>query len=308
MCVSVVIVNYNAGQAILECIESIYDQSFEDSVEIIVVDNGSNDGSIDAITKRWSEIRVMRNGQNLGFGKAANIGIKNTTFNNILLANPDTKLAKNTLQELYSFLISNDKVWLCTCKIMNDDGSLKPSYSGEPSRLHSFLVATGLTSVIRGLQVTSRFLKFIGMSQFYFIARRQERDDIFEVPVSLGALMFFKKDRIAKVDFFTEDYFMYWEDVDLCLKIRKAGGKIFYNGKTSVAHQGGTFESGISSRQAVRLMVTHYYKSERLFWQNNLDIAAARKTILLLKIGLYIRRFLHMILPTRHKLLIPLPE
>ncbi|MBN1482179.1 glycosyltransferase family 2 protein [candidate division KSB1 bacterium] len=308
MAVSVVIVNYNAGQAIIECIESIFFQSFAEPIEIIVVDNNSRDGSVEAIVERWPGVHVIRNADNLGFGRAANLGIKASKYHYVLLANPDTALAPNTVQELYQQLMADEDVWLSTCKIVNENGSIKPSYSGEPSLIHSFLVATGITSVLRGLNLTSHLLKLPKKLQHESIARRRECDDIIEVPVSLGALMFFNKEYIARTGYFSEDYFMYWEDVDLSLKIRKAGGKIIYNGKTVVTHRGGSFETGVSSRQALQSMVNHYYNSERIFWQKNFHKVTAWQAHVLLNVGLFIRKLVHLVLPPKHKCLVPLPD
>ena len=308
MAVSVVIVNYNAGDAILECIESIFNQAFEAPIEVIVVDNDSSDRSVEEIILRWPHVQMIRNEQNVGFGTAANIGIKAATFEYILLANPDTRLTTNALHELYAHLSENENAWLSTCKIVNDDGSVKPSYSDVPSMLHSFVVATGITSVLRGLDWTSGLLKLPKKLQHNSISRRQARDDIIQVPASLGALMFFKKSRLAQVGCFTEDYFMYWEDVDLSLKIRKAGGKIYYNGKATVFHHGGSFDSGVSSRQAMRFMVTQYYKSERIFWKKHFTASTARRVNVLLSVGLVVRKLFHTLLPFQYKRHVPLPE
>lgn len=224
--VSIVIVNYNVKAYLANLLDSIKKGSTGLNVQVIVIDNASIDGSIDYVEKRHPENIYIRNKKNLGFGRANNQSIDLIDSPYTLLLNPDTIIQENTLSTLIEFMNSNRKVGLATCRLLNADGS----YSNDAIRN----VPNLWSALMRILGITELFpnSKFAGS---YFLAKEDPKE-VIDVPVISGSFMFIRSELFKQLNGFDDRFFMYFEDTDLCFRVKEAGYEIKYVPNTSIIH------------------------------------------------------------------------
>ena len=210
MDISIIIVNYNTAHFLKTCLDSILNQKNAD-YEIIVVDNGSTDNSFEILKDYENRITLIKNNENLGFGKANNIGAKIAKGDFLFLLNQDTEFTSDyDLKKITDFVKANKHYGLVSTKIteMKTKRETKPreTYPGEKIILHP----------LRGMPGTIAWV--------------------------LGAVMILPKEVYAKIHGFDEDFFLYGEDIDICLRVRKAGYKIGYLPEVEILHFGGCTE------------------------------------------------------------------
>jgi len=254
---SVIILNYNTKKLLLNCLNSIYNSKIKNyNIEIIVVDNNSVDGSVDAVLKfkklhqsksNISNLKLIKNTQNIGFAAGNNRGVLQARGRYILFLNSDTVLEKNTLQGQIKFMDTHPDYVASTCFVYLKNGKIDPaSHRGEPTPWSSFTYFAKLEKL---------FPKSKLFGQYHH--GWQDLTKVHAVPVVTGAFMMVKKKILDQIGLFDEAFFMYAEDVDLCLRINKAGHKIGFNPKVKVLHLKG--QSGRSKKSKSK---ANYY-----FWQ-----------------------------------------
>lgn len=225
----IVIVNYNTKNHLRRCLESITSKRWENDCHIVVVDNNSTDDSYEFIYKDFPKVDFLKNTKNLGFSKGSNIGIKSGKAGYYLLLNSDTKLNEGFIDNLLKIAKQNN--WgICTGKILNSDGSLQPNAGYLPTAVSLFLWLSGIDDFFS--------LFGVGLPSFHI------RDANFfsgdkDVGWVSGAAMLIKKKVFEQIGYFDEEIFMYGEDVDFCLRAKKAGFKIGWTDKTTLFHIGG---------------------------------------------------------------------
>lgn len=229
MDLSIIIVNYNVKEFLQNLLHSIDKATRNISHEIIIVDNGSDDGSIELLQQKFPKVKLIINKENLGFGKANNIGMKTAQGKYFLLLNPDTLLAEDTLHEMMHFLINTPEAGIAGCKILNLDGTLQLACRRSfPGPWTSFCKVTGLSSVFPKSKIFARYnLTYLDENQTY------------EVDAISGSFMMMKREVYEKTTGFDEDFFMYGEDLDLCYRIQKEGYKVFYVHSAQIIHYKG---------------------------------------------------------------------
>lgn len=226
--VTISIVSFNSGEYLLECLFSIKKIIKEVNIKVIVVDNASMDGSIETAKKEFPEFEYIINEENLGFSKANNIALKKATSEYLLILNPDSKLEKGTLNFMLEFMEKNPTVGAASCKVEKKDGSIDwASHRGFPTPVASIL-----------------YYGF-GNDVLYHLTNR-ELERTHEVDSIVGAFFLTRKSVLEKVGYFDEKFFMYGEDLDLCLRIKKAGYKVMYVPEVKILHYKGV-SSGLKS-------------------------------------------------------------
>lgn len=251
MDVSIIIVNYNTIQLLIDVLDSIFVTCKDVLFEIIVVDNHSIDNSEEICYKRYGEkIIFLPLDENVGFGRANNIGIKEAQGRNVFLLNPDTILLNNAIKILSDFLDSHDEVAVCGGNLYNVDK--------EPT--HSFL--RYLPSVFGELdQLTGyKLSKWCYGKSFEF----NHDNRPLHVGYITGADMMIKKIVLDEVGCFDPDFFMYFEETELTYRIRKAGYKIMSVPEACIVHLEGKSHSLKESRE--RMFLT----SRRLYYKKTL--------------------------------------
>lgn len=228
MDVSIIYVNWNSEAYIKESIESVYEHTHDIQFEIIVVDNASPRGNVDILKEQFPQITLIKSGKNLGFAGANNVGFKCSSGETILFLNPDTKLANPAINVMLRHLRELPDAGIVGCKLLNADLSLQTScIQTFPTILNQVLD----TDVLRDRWPHNPLW---GIGPLY-----AESMEPAEVEVVSGACLMIKRAAFERVSMFSEDYFMYAEDLDLCYKVAHAGYRIYYAGEGRVIHYGG---------------------------------------------------------------------
>jgi len=253
---SIIIVNYNVKEFLQNLIHSIEKASLNLTKEIIIVDNASDDGSVEFIREKFPQAKLIANQKNLGFGKANNIGLKQASGKYILLINPDTLVAEDTFEKMIKFFESNPEAGLAGCKILNPDGSLQLACRRSfPGPWTSFTKVTGLSSLFPNNKVFARYnLTYLDENKTY------------EVDAISGSFMMMLKEVYAKVGGFDEQFFMYGEDLDLCYRIQKSGFKVYYVHSTQIIHY-----KGESTKRSSLDETKVFYSAMHLFVKKHLS-------------------------------------
>lgn len=278
MDLSIIIVNYNVKEFLQNLIHSIEKASINLKKEIIVIDNASDDGSVEFIKDKFPDIKLISNNSNLGFGKANNIGLKQATGNYILILNPDTIVAEDTIEKMIKFFESNENIGLAGCKILNPDGTLQLACRRSfPGPWTSFTKVTGLSSLFPNSKIFARYnLTYLDENQTY------------EVDAISGSFMMMRKEVYEKVGGFDEQFFMYGEDLDLCYRIQKEGYKVYYNHSTQIIHY-----KGESTKRSSLDETKVFYSAMHLFVKKHLSSSFLVE--LILRSAIAVRSFIAFI-------------
>lgn len=233
MDISIVIVNYKNKGKVINCIESIKGSDLANiSYEIIVVDNNSGDDIIVDVQKRFKDISFIQSNENLGMGGGNNLGIEQAEGDNILILNPDTLVKKDSIKKMYEFLKKNDEVGIVGPKLIYPDGRLQNSCFREWKLLTPFYRRTFLGKINK--KHVDRFLMKdkIPPTPFY-------KGGGIKVDWIMGSCLLIKGSVLKKVGLFDERFFMYFEDTDLCRRVRQVGKKVVYLPDAIVVHDHG---------------------------------------------------------------------
>jgi GT2 family glycosyltransferase len=228
----IVIVNWNSGILADEAVQSIYNSANYHLVKnIFVVDNNSEDGSADRITPN-TKLQIIRNTSNEGFAKACNKGFELCKAEFTLLLNPDARLMENTLEACTTFMAKNNNVDILGCRLIDDNNNTMPSCSRFPTALRFFFDATGLSKI-----APSIFKPATIMTDW-------KHDESRYVDQVMGAFMFMRTKVFEKIGYFDERFFVYFEELDFSLRLKKHGGCTYYNKNITAFHKGeGTTQS-----------------------------------------------------------------
>ena len=218
MKLSIVIVNYNVKHYLWQCLDSVRRASKGLDVETWVVDNASIDDSITLLRKDFPEVHYIENTENVGFARANNQAIRQATGDLVLLLNPDTFVAEDTLADCIRFFTEHPKAGALGIHMINRDGSFAPeSRRGLPTPATSFYKVIGLCNLY---PTHPRFGR-------YYMGNLPENIDG-KIEVISGAYMMIRREALKQVKLLDEDYFMYGEDIDLSYRIAQAGWECWY--------------------------------------------------------------------------------
>jgi GT2 family glycosyltransferase len=242
--ISIIIVHYKVPECLREAIHSIYQAELNDQTEIIVVDNASNDNASQITKKEFPEVIWIQLKQNIGFGKACNIGAHHAKGRYILLLNPDTVISKTSLSVAYTLLERRSDIGLMGPKILNPDGTLQASCR------RSFPTPTVAISYFTGLSRLFPKSKLLSRYHMTFM----DQDQAGELEAISGSFMFLRRELFLDIGGFDEIFFMYGEDLDLCWRIREKGFKVWYEPATQIIHRKGRS----SAKNALRSRFAFY--------------------------------------------------
>lgn len=226
--VSIIIVNYNSFAHLQNCLESIIHHSQDIKYEIIVVDNNSTEGDVETITNHFNNIILIKNATNEGFARANNVGVNVATGKYLLILNNDTLFVENTIKKIFDFAESIKIHTIIGCKLINEDHSHQNSAYKFPLLMRHFAATFFLDKI---------FSQLDGINKYYFAIEEKKEPTI--VDSVIGAFIFITKEIFNKLDGFDERFFFYHEDTDLCYRLRKIGGSVYYYPETSITHYGG---------------------------------------------------------------------
>lgn len=226
---SAIVVNYNAGHLLRECIDCLLNCPL--GIEIIVVDNASLDQSLSFI-EDLEPVKIIRNPVNTGFATACNIGIAHASADYLLFLNPDCFFTRGTLNELLKHLKSSPNIGMVGGLLVNPDGTEQAGgRRAVPTPWRSFVRAFGLS------RFATRWPKLF----FDFDLHKQPLPSgPIEVEAISGACMLVKQEAIQDVGLWDEGYFLHCEDLDWCMRFRQRGWKILFIPSAKITHAAGT--------------------------------------------------------------------
>ncbi len=227
--ISVIIVNYNVQALLEQTVLSVYKAASNLNIEIIVVDNHSADESCNMIRRRFKDVILIDNQENVGFSRANNQGIEIAKGQHVLILNPDTVLSEDSLSKTHQYLLTHIDVGALGVRMIDGRGTFLPeSKRGLPTPMVAFYKMSGLAKLFPN---SKRF-------GAYHLSYLNEFEN-HEVDVLSGAFMMIKKKVLDEVGYFDESFFMYGEDIDLSYRIQKAGYKNAYFSETTIIHYKG---------------------------------------------------------------------
>jgi GT2 family glycosyltransferase/glycosyltransferase involved in cell wall biosynthesis len=253
--VSIVIVNWNVKEYLTDCLDSIKLHLKDYPHEVIVVDNNSQDGSVDEISINYPDVKLIVNKTNEGFAKANNKALKECSAEYIVLLNPDCIIKSNTIQIMVEFMEKNQRCAILGPKLVNENNTLQPSCRNFLANWHlalSHLVFKFLPAKYRGR----------------FIYEFSNHDTIREVDWMVGACLATRRKALEDVGGLDEDFFMFHEDTDWCYRFKKKGWKVIFNPEAVVIH----FGNKSSQKKWGDTFILKYLESKHIFIKKHYGI------------------------------------
>lgn len=268
---SVVVVTWNAMKYVRECLLSLQAEETV-SVEVIVVDNNSSDGTAELIQHEFPHFKLIRNSDNHGFSKANNVGIEQAHGKYICLVNSDVVVLQGCLEKLLLFMEDDPQIGLLGPQMVGPEGEVRRSCMRRPSIFNCLTRALALDR----LPLLSRALKSQMMSDF-------AHNQIQEVDVLNGWFWVVRREALASVGPLDERFFIYAEDLDWSYRFREAGWKVMFYPEAAAIHYGGASSSAAPVRFCIEMQ-----KAEFQYWQKHYSpwICSIHRAIVFLHHGL----------------------
>lgn len=255
MDVSIIIVNWNVKDLLERFLQSIFTYTRDVAAEVVVVDNASTDGSQEMLGRfdsAYENLHVIFNKENAGFSTANNQGMARASGRYVLFMNPDMELMENTPLLVRQYLDAHANVAAMACRLLYADGAGQPNVKRDPT----FWSQWWLLYKLHHLWQPPFFKRYLAKGFDY--AKEQPVEQV------MGACIAVRRSAMERIGGWSEDYFIWWEDVDLCKRIRRAGEVIMYAPVTRVLHyEGKSFAQQMSYAKQKRFnrgMLTYFKK------------------------------------------------
>lgn len=227
MDLSIIVVNYNGGKVIIDCLSSVLKETTRVDYELIIADNNSTDGSVGAIKELFPDVLLIENKENFGFAKANNCAIKESSGKYVLLLNPDTVILSGAIDKLFEFIESKPDAGAACGKAYNVDGTIQHTIGRFPSITNQIGSAISIH-------------KFLPNARLFQERIRSDRYYQHEHPVDwgLGAFLMIRREALDQIGLLDERFFMYAEERDYCYRLWKAGWKVYFSPEAEIIHIG----------------------------------------------------------------------
>jgi hypothetical protein len=255
---SIIIVNWNTRDLLRRCLESVGATVPPLSFEVIVVDNASTDGSPDMVAESFPDALLIRNPSNDGFAAANNLGLAKSNSKYVMLLNPDAELHPGAVQRMIDFADAHPEAAVVGPRLLNSDGSLQKNGQKFPTFAREFLHITKL-------------YRFMGSSfDRIYEWGRDDFDKTSEVDSVTGACMLVRSEAVKAVGLLDDIFFMYYEEVDWCYRMHRAGWKVYYLPDAVVTHHHGQASEKIG---LTKMRIA--YNSQFLYFRKHHGVAQA---------------------------------
>lgn len=272
MALDIIVVNYNSGGYILSCLKSIYQQDNARDYRVTVFDNGSADGSLARARRIYPDADFESSPTNLGFARAVNYVLKRTEAPYALLVNPDVVVLPGTIDRMRDFMDKNNSCGILGAEILNADGITQPTCRRFPTYYN---MVFGRRSIFRRLLPNNPVTR-----QYMYLD--QDRKKPQKVDFLEGSLMMIRRRALADTGLFDEDFFLYMEDADLCLRMANRGWETWWLPKAYAIH----FRGENFRKDNIRPMRHHSQGIYKFFLKHRRPGALSRA---LLKLSLFLR-------------------
>ncbi|HTW78142.1 MAG TPA: glycosyltransferase family 2 protein [Terracidiphilus sp.] len=261
---SIIVLCWNDRRVIADCMRSIYETTHSTELEVIVSDNGSTDGSIEFLRSTYPAVRVIENGRNLRFARGNNVGISSSRGEYVLILNPDTIIHEGTLDKMVAFADRHSQAGAFGCRVLNPDGSYQVSARPFAACRNEWIAALYLRSL-------GRLHRWFTADSYPGWKGTSER----EVDWVSGCFIFVRGALLKSISGFDEQFFYYYEDMDLCRRIRHSGYPILYSPDATITHLGGQSTKGRFPALAFILdgQITRYLYYNKYFGRKGLRAA-----------------------------------
>jgi GT2 family glycosyltransferase len=252
MDISIIIVNYRSWKPLQNCLESLLLINDSEIVfEVIVIDNFSNDDQFTTFKNRFKDYKFIQNNINSGYSNGCNIGARKAKGDYFLFLNPDTVISETALNTLFYTYKKNPEIGILSCLQVNKKNNFFNQKKVFPTFLQLFTVTKYLSKAVYQIKRDSFF---------------STNKELFYPDWTTGALIFMSRNWFEKAGGWNEDYWLYFEDVDICKKVKEQKGKIAVTNKTSIFHEHGgssriNFETEYISRTEVIISKHVYIKN-----------------------------------------------
>lgn len=228
MDLSIIVVSWNTKQLLDDCLASIYRETKNIELEIFVVDNASQDKSAEMVQEKYPQAKLIPNKGNRGFAAANNQALRQTKGSYVLILNPDTVIKNNAINKALAVLSERPEVGILGPKTYNKDGTVQRTVRRDPTLSASLFIAAKLQRIFPAAHALQNYYHHdFDYSREAYVEQVQ------------GSFMLARRAVLDKIGIFDEKFFIWFEEVDLCLRARCAGWKILYSPKAEIIHYGG---------------------------------------------------------------------
>lgn len=257
--VSIVIVNYKVESELIACVTSILKSKPKASIEIVVVDNDEEDNLKNRLKNEYRQVKYIKSPKNLGYGGGNNLGAKYANGDFLFFLNPDTTVFPNAVDELLTFIQNKENVGIVGPRLLNNDGDIMPQGTRTLGTLQGIIT----------LSFINKFFPRNNVSKDYFLADI-DKSKPYEVDTVAGTALLIQKDIFFKIKTFDENFFLYFEEFDICKRVRNAGFRIFVIPQAKVMHAW-----GVSTKKAEFDVNKVFEKSRFYYFKKHFGITSA---------------------------------
>jgi len=248
---SIIIVSWNVVDLLAACLKSIFERPNDTlRIEVIVVDSASTDDSVAMIQKRYPQVKLLPQSENLGFVRCNNLAFKIAQGRHILLLNPDTEIVGHALTHMVAYLDANLNVGIVGPRTLNSDGSDQSTRRRFPTLMIAFFESTWLQPYAPK-----------SLLDHYYVAESPD-DGVFDVDWVQGSALMARRDVCEQIGDLDEGYVMFSEELDWCKRAKNAGWRVVYLGSTQIIHHGGK-----STDQAVANRHIYFQESKLRYFR-----------------------------------------
>lgn len=256
---SIVTISYNTKNITLDCLESIIKYTKGITYEIIVIDNGSKDDSVDSLrrfSKKHAQVKLVDAGENLGFGRGNNLGASKAIGEYLLFLNSDTLFFDNALKEALENVKKNPSAGAYSCRLLNPDHTFQPSGGHFPS----FLNVIAWQFFVDDLPVVGELIPS-------FHPKKSQYDRNKNMDWVTGAFLMVRRDVFDEAGGFDKNIFMYTEEMELCYRLSKLGYRTHYTNEPAVIHLGGASGGSFLALTSEIKYMLYFWRKHMPLWQ-----------------------------------------
>ncbi len=256
---SIITISYNTKQIMLDCLESIIKYTKGITYEIIVVDNGSKDDSVDSLRRfsaKHAQVKLVDAGENLGFGRGNNLGASKASGEYLLFLNSDTLFFDNALKESLEKIKKHPDTGAYSCRLLNSDRSFQPSGGHFPSFWNVIAWQLGIDD----LPVARELIPS-------FHPKQSQYDKDKKMDWVTGAFMIIRRDLFEMVGGFDKNIFMYTEEMELCYRLAKLGHQTYYTNEPAIIHLGGASGGSVLALTSEIKYMLYFWRKHMPTWQ-----------------------------------------
>ena len=255
---SIIILNYNVKDLLLNCLESVFKDPSSKNWQVIVVDNASSDGSVEAVKKEFPGVELITSKENLGFSAGNNSAISKVKAPTVLFLNPDTEIVDGAISKSLEYLMTNPDIGAITCRVELPNGKLDySSHRGFPTPWNSFAYFSGLSKLFPKSPI------FAGYTASYLDTRTTH-----EIDCLTGAFLMVRKIAGDAISWWDKDYFWNGEDIEFCFNLKEKGWKILFFSEAKIIHYWKIAATKVEKSQRLK-SATYGVSAMRIFYKKH---------------------------------------